>query len=74
MNGKKPLNVNNKTNISNKNESMLKDNKIINNTISDLNQNNINLFIEENKNDNKEKKVDLKSNIINYNKEIINQT
>ena len=74
MNGKKPLNVNNKANISNKNESMLKDNKIINNTISDLNQNNINLFIEENKNDNKEKKVDLKSNIINYNKEIINQT
>ena len=57
MNGKKPLNVNNKTNISNKNESMLKDNKIINNTISDLNQNNINLFIEENKNDKKEKKL-----------------
>ena len=74
FNIKRKLNLNNNTNSSNKTANILKDNKIINDIILGINQNNINSIFEENKYINKENKSKINSNIINYKSEIFNQT
>ena len=73
FNEKRKKNLNNNTNITNNSEQILNDNKIISDIILGLNQNKINSFFEENKNINKEKKSNIKSNILNCNSDIVNQ-
>ena len=74
FNIKRKLNLNNNTNSSNKTANILKDNKIINDIILGINQNNINSIFEENKYINKENKSNIKSNIISGKNELFNQS
>ena len=71
---KENINIKNCTNLLNSSDNLLKDNKIISDIILGLNKNNLNSFFEENKNINKEKKSNIKFNIINCKSDIFNKS